>query len=141
MNHCCSNNNPSGQFPKKYRCPVNGREYTSVKLTTLILHIQEPWEANLIDQGYYFCDDPDCEVVYFGQDDSIIKKHQVRTTIWQKVTGQNSDVCYCFGATYTQASENRNILEFIQTQTKEGHCSCETRNPSGRCCLKDFPKQ
>lgn len=141
MTHCCSAGNSSEQHPKKFRCPVNGREYSSVKLNTLMLHIQKPWGAKLTDQGYYFCDDPNCDVVYFAQDGSVFNKQQVRTTIWQKVAEQDSDVCYCFGATHQQASENKDILEFIQAQTREGHCSCETRNPSGRCCLKDFPKQ
>jgi hypothetical protein len=28
----------------------------------------------------------------------------------------------------------------VMAQTKAGLCSCDTSNPSGRCCLKDFPK-
>ena len=28
----------------------------------------------------------------------------------------------------------------IVEQTKNARCSCETSNPSGRCCLKVFPK-
>jgi hypothetical protein len=25
-------------------------------------------------------------------------------------------------------------------QTRLHNCACDVRNPSGRCCLKDFPK-
>jgi len=30
------------------------------------------------------------------------------------------------------------IKAFVIQQTKEGLCACESRNPSGRCCLADF---
>jgi len=140
MNNCCTNNKPSEKYPKKYCCPVNGKEYSNVKLHTMMHHIQKPWDFQLIDQGYYFCDDPGCDVVYFGQDKSIFRRNQIRTKIWQKEAEQSSTVCHCFGANHKQASENKNVLQFIKEQTKEGSCSCETSNPSGRCCLKDFPK-
>lgn len=140
MNECCSGDHTFGQYPNKYRCPVNGKVYSQVKMNTLMQHIIKPWDMRLINQGYYFCEDPDCDVVYFGQNDLVISKYQVRTPIWQKESKQDSEVCYCFGATHKQAEENGNISKFIQEQTKNGLCSCETRNPSGRCCLKDFPK-
>ena len=140
MNECCTNDNPSGSQLKKYRCPVNGKFYPNVKMSTLMQHIINPWEANLIPQEYFFCDDPDCDVVYFGRNDVTINKNQIRTPIWQKESGRNSEVCYCFGATHEQVEENKDIIEFIIEKTKNGQCSCESRNPSGHCCLKNFSK-
>lgn len=141
MSECCSSEYMSGQHPKKHRCPVNGKTYSQVKINTLMQHIIKPWESHLPNQEYYFCDDPYCDVVYFGQNDIVINKDQVRTSIWQKESEYESEICYCFGATRKQADENKNIWAFILEQTKKGLCSCEERNPSGRCCLKDFPKQ
>ena len=123
MNKCCSSDKSSENHPKKYRCPVNGNEYPSVKLNTLMHHIKRPWEFNLVDQGYYFCDDPDCDVVYFGQDNSVFNRNQVRTIIWQKEPGQYHDVCYCFGASFKQTDENKNIRQFIREQTQKGYCT------------------
>ena len=35
---------------------------------------------------------------------------------------------------------NKEIKDFVIKSTKEKTCACTTRNPSGKCCLKDFPK-
>jgi len=32
------------------------------------------------------------------------------------------------------------IRDFVVAQTRLGLCACDTRNPSGRCCLIDFPR-
>jgi len=32
------------------------------------------------------------------------------------------------------------IKAFVVQQTKEKLCACESRNPSGRCCLADFKR-
>jgi hypothetical protein len=128
----------SDQAPARYRCPVNGVEYPRVKPKTLLHHIARPWERPLTEQGYYFCDDPDCDVVYFGQDNVVITRRDVRSRVWQKEKDETSDVCYCFGVSQRQAEENNAIRQFITEQTKQGNCACVTRNPSGRCCLKDF---
>lgn len=140
MSGCSPVEPGSNDAPARYRCPVNGREYSRVKTRTLLHHVMRPWEMNLSTQGYYFCEDPGCDVVYFGQDDSVININSVRTQVWQKAADSSSDVCYCFGVSHQQASENRKLIEFISAQTKQGNCACETRNPSGRCCLKDFSR-
>ena len=138
MNGCSTTREPSGQAPARYRCPVNGREYPRVKIKTLLHHVKHPWELELAAPAYYFCDDPDCDVVYFGQDDSVIEKVRVRTCVWQKEADPDANVCYCFGVSQKQSQSSEAIREFITQQTKQGNCACESRNPSGRCCLKDF---
>jgi hypothetical protein len=138
MRECSPGPDYSTEAPGRYRCPVNGREYPRVKTRTLLHHVKQPWELPLSAQGYYFCDDPDCDVVYFGQDDSVVNKEKVRTRVWQKAADPGSDVCYCFGVSREQAKKNKAITQFIAEQTKKGNCACTTRNPSGRCCLKDF---
>ena len=137
MTNCCSSSDKPQAHPKKYKCPVNGKSYNSVSSTTIIHHINEPWSWDNKQQGYYFCNDPDCEVVYFGEDDSIISKTSLRTEVGIKETNPNSLVCYCFGVSKAK-SVSQNIKEFVIKNTKEKTCACTTRNPSGRCCLKDF---
>ena len=135
-NHCSSSNkNPS--YPKRHNCPVNGTTYKSVSSTTILHHIKEPWNRHNNEQGYYFCDDPNCEVVYFGEDNTVINKSSLRTEVGIKETAKNSLVCYCFGVT-KEASALSGVKEFVIQNTKNKTCACETRNPSGRCCLKDF---
>lgn len=140
MSDCCSTSNATCNPPKKYRCPVNGKEYSGVSSTTILHHIKEPWNWNIKEQGYYFCDDPDCNVVYFAQDNSIIEQQALRTSVGIKQKSDAALVCYCFGVHVNEAKSDSNIKEFVTEKTKEHTCACEIRNPSGRCCLKDFPK-
>ena len=138
MTDCCESScNP----PRKYRCPVNGKEYGSVSTKTILHHLNEPWKRNLENKAYYFCSDSDCDVVYFGRDVSVISKNELRTKVGVKEITPGRTVCYCFGVSYSAATQNNTIVQFVKDKTKQALCSCETSNPSGRCCLKDFPKQ
>ena len=140
MSSCCSTEKRGNNSPRKQPCPVNQQNYISVELRTVLHHIKNSWSANLKEQGYYFCDDKDCDVVYFGEDNSIIKKYELRTRISSKENNDDALVCYCFGVSQKETMKNPAIKDFVIQQTKIGNCSCETSNPSGRCCLKDFPK-
>ena len=70
-----------------------------------------------------------------------IKAH-LNSELRSAIKEYNEDrlICYCYGVTMKQASTNSNIKPFVIQETKEDSCACETRNPSGRCCLKNFPK-
>jgi hypothetical protein len=111
-----------------------------VKARTILHHLKSPWTQALGDQKYYFCESAGCEAVYFGEDDSIIGISETRGEIGQKRTDPNRLLCYCFGVTQGDAEADPAAREFVVQQTKEGACACDSRNPSGRCCLKDFPK-
>lgn len=84
MTNCCSESRNPVSFPKKNKCPGCGKQYRGVTEKTILYHIKAPWNWHNKTQGYYFCETPECEVVYFGQDDSIIKKSELRTTVWSK---------------------------------------------------------
>ena len=145
MNDCCNMKEIAGEGThdsrtEKHACPVNGKRYASVHRKTLLHHILHPWEYTIVEQEYYFCTDPDCDVVYYGEDDSVIRSDELRMTIWQKSKDKRDAICYCFGVTKALAMLDKNIKNFVTQQTKDSLCSCETSNPSGRCCLKDFPR-
>jgi len=140
MSDCCSSSCSSTSRPKRHQCPANGKTYSAVSFSTILHHISEPWNWEQKDQAYYFCSDPECEVVYFGEDNSIIEKPALRTTVGIKENSMDSLVCYCFGVTYAEAATRPEVREFVLDKTKDKSCACEIRNPSGRCCLKDFPK-
>lgn len=141
MTECCTNETENSRPPKRHRCPVNGKEYSSVGRKTILHHLLEPWKKSLRDQSYYFCTDSDCEVVYFSQDNSVIPKTELRTSVGVKETNPERTVCYCFGVSYSTARTDRSVQEFVKEKTQQSLCSCETSNPSGRCCLGSFPKQ
>jgi len=39
-----------------------------------------------------------------------------------------------------EAATQPDAKSFVIEKTKGHFCECEARNPSGKCCLKDFPK-
>jgi hypothetical protein len=135
MADCCA----VSDHPNKRRCPVHGGECAEVQVNTISHHIREAWCWESKDQRYYFCDDPACEVVYFGADNSVILKTQLRTTVGAKESMPDALLCYCYGVTRAVARSEPRAREFVVAQTRRGLCSCEISNPSGRCCLKDFP--
>ena len=140
MSDCCPANKESEQHPKKHVCPKNGNQYLEVPFGTVLHHVNKPWELALKEQACCFCDDPHCDVVYFGIDGSTITKDQLRTKVGIKETDADALICYCFGVSKTEAQTNTKAKKFVVEQTKDSLCSCRTYNPSGRCCLKDFPK-
>jgi len=64
----------------------------------------------------------------------------MRTPVGVKEASADTLLCYCFGVSKQDFQTDPATREFVVAQTKAGLCSCDTRNPSGRCCLKDFPK-
>ncbi|MDH5601445.1 MAG: hypothetical protein OEY78_09105 [Gammaproteobacteria bacterium] len=135
MSQCCSQNRPA----RKLECPINKHEYVQVAVKTLLHHLKEPWNYSLKDHGYYFCNATDCDVAYFSADGLIINKSELRTPLAAKEECEERMICYCFGISLADAKANPAIKNFVIQQTKLGNCACETSNPSGRCCLKDFP--
>lgn len=140
MGNCCATSDFKTTHPKKHRCPANGVEYSEVSARTISHHIKSSWTWDNKDQRYFFCNDPNCDVVYFGEDDSVILKSHLRTKVGLKEAGKDALLCYCFGVTIADVMNNPSIKDFVAAETRLGLCSCETSNPSGRCCLKDFPR-
>lgn len=140
MAACCSTTENKPANPKKRCCPENGISGTEVSAKTISHHIKEAWAWKNEGVRYFFCADPDCEVVYFGDDNSTITKSQLRTQVGIKEASDDTPACYCFGISKADAKNDPSIREYVMSQTKHAQCSCEVSNPSGRCCLKDFPR-
>lgn len=89
---------------------------------------------------YFFCGEQACDVVYFGEDGSIFVKSDIRTAVGAKDASDEALLCYCFGVIRADARKDDKARAYVLAQTKQQRCACETANPSGRCCLKDFPR-
>ena len=127
-------------------CPHNGLSYSAVSIETVRHHLKKPLADTLTGQHYFFCDSPDCDVVYFGDDDSVLLNTDMQTPVGQKHRAADNILCYCYGISYGQVhreiSEHgkSSSREFVTEKTKSGTCQCRMLNPSGKCCLKDFPE-
>lgn len=139
MSDCCSSSCKAVP-PRKHKCPANGIEYAEVTTKTILHHLRHPWKWKEKSQRYFFCEAADCAVVYFGEDGSTIAKAEVRGIIGSKEAAADAPLCYCFGISKQDAAAAPSLREFVMEKTWLGLCSCETSNPSGRCCLKDFPR-
>jgi len=139
MPNCCGKTENIQGTPQKNICPSNGKEGFLVPYPTVLHHLKQPWDTEFQDQPWYFCDDPACDIAYFGKDNTLIAKSKLRTEIGIKMQGDNGLLCYCYGVTKKDAL-NPASKNFVVSQTKDKNCACDTKNPSGRCCLKYFPK-
>lgn len=122
MSSCCSLSGCENTHPKKHRCPANGKEYSEVSARTIAHHIQQAWSWQPASKRYYFCDDPACDVVYFGDNDSTILKSQLRTRVSVKELSNDTLLCYCFGVTKNDFLANPTTKDFVIAQTKAGLC-------------------
>lgn len=144
MNDCCQPNSTdcsSGHesSPRTAPCPLDHAVCHQVDYKTVLQHIKSPWLHDMTDQAYYFCSEPDCDAVYFDQKGQVFVTEQLRTPVWQKTNNPDDPVCYCFGVSLKQAANEPALRQFVIEKTRSGLCDCSSRNPSGRCCLKDFP--
>jgi len=136
MTCCCKVTTPKNT---RRKCPECGQACMPVSMHTLLHQVQFPKNLNIPEGEYGYCPDSDCSMGYFSVS-HIIQKKEMRVSN----QGQEALVCYCFDvpkSTYQAAIESgtaKSIKDFVVPQTKSGVCACDSRNPSGRCCLADF---
>lgn len=140
MSDCCISSHESKSKTQKRECPACHQVALNVTKRTILQHIKKVWCYEFSDNQYFFCRTEDCDVVYFSEKDETINKAGIRTLIGIKEQDDNALICYCFGVNKAVASTDKRAKDFVVEQAKESTCTCETNNPSGRCCLKDFPK-
>ena len=139
MSDCCSSD-LGIQNRQQAICPVNGRSYKSVEFRTLLHQLKKPWKKEL--KGlYYYCSDPDCDVVYFNQAGQTFNREDLRDNQNVPALEKSPFVCYCFDVSEDdiRSVESRALIKtYIIEQTAKNLCACSIRNPSGHCCLKDL---
>ncbi len=138
---CCST---SHSPPDTRCCPVSELRSQPVEWSTVAALAAECVPPR---QYFWLCEDSDCDVVYFGEDGTLLGTDDVRVIPGFKGNPSRSDlVCYCF--LYSRqdledelkASGDTTIFERISAEVKAGNCACEVRNPTGKCCLGDVRK-
>lgn len=106
-------------------------------------HLLKPEQrAELRDTAYYFCQTPECDIVYFSDEPlHYFDKDDVAVRVGVKEKEDPIPVCYCFNFTERDIIEDverygeGRIFKEITANVKAGVCACEVKNPSGRCCL------
>jgi len=121
----------------KASCPECGVSCLSVGIQTIKHHIKVPWLWDDSSGDYYFCTSQGCETVYFSSNGLNLFQKDLRLLVGVKLKAEDALICYCFDVSRADAA-NPAIKSFVSNQTKAKQCACVVRNPSGRCCLKDF---
>lgn len=156
MSNCCSSESTtekdtgdsccSTPAPRKANCPGCQHESQPVEHLTLMHQLKAPLNQQLTEGTFYFCDDNSCDVVYFNSDDMSYRLTDLRQEVGQKSSASDRMLCYCFDIRSDRVTSeiaqhgHSPSKEFVVKMTKNKQCACDIRNPSGRCCLKDFPK-
>ena len=139
MSYC---NPDSSAHVAQEPCPKCDTSCKNVVIRTLYHQVRFPENQDIAPESYYYCPHKNCSVGYFTLTGLIIPKQHLRTV----ADIEYNKLCYCFDidvAQYMSALEDKSaeaIKSFVIQLTKSGDCGCETRNPSGRCCLADFKK-
>ncbi len=144
---CCSDTNCTPTSGKSYVCSDCHEQAKKVEVTTIRLHLKKPWATKLEEENYYFCKTESCPTVYFSDTGDVFTQKDLRLTIGVKDTTPNRQICYCYNVTLQdlleedESGKTGEIKQYVASQSKAGTCACEVNNPSGRCCLVDFPKR
>ena len=121
-------------------CDTRGIKVKSITINSIL----REEKLNLVenDDNFYFCKNPDCEIVYFNNKKNLyFNKKDVKVRVGLKEKNPPIPVCYCFNITKEQIiSEltekgNSKSIQYVKNMIKMGKCSCEVKNPTGRCCL------
>lgn len=147
MSDCCSVNAKDGTAPGVMACPVNGarsKQVDALTVKTLVRHLR----LGMPDTQYYFCDSPDCELVYFPLDSQApsFRRGDLIVRVGAKEIEDPLPICYCFGFTRQdiwdeiRSTEKSTVAKRIAAEVEAGRCACEVKNPSGKCCLGDVTR-
>ena len=75
-------------------CPACKREGLEVEKITVANHAMEStWPLG--DDKYSFCENPDCEVIYYSMTGRLLKKTDVKTRVTFKEKHSPKPLCYC----------------------------------------------
>jgi hypothetical protein len=128
---------------KSPRCPVTGKPGKRVALVTVKSLARAEHGAALEERDWFFCDHPECSVVYFTRSGRTLGKEALKVRVGLKEKEAPRSVCYCFGHSVESIREEiertgrSTVAASIREKVEAGACSCEVLNPSGTCCLGD----
>lgn len=127
-------------------CPVAGKPGRRVTDVTLRSLVRNERRSEIERGEWFYCDLPDCDVVYFAADGRTLHKDAIKVRVGAKEKSPPRTVCYCFGHTVESIHDEiertgqSTVAASITAKVKAGECRCERLNPKGSCCLGDVSK-
>jgi len=127
-------------------CPGTKTPGKKVKTVTVESLAREDVPPLGEGREWMFCDERDCDVVYFASDGPTLRKSDISVRVGAKESEPPHAVCYCFGHTEESIRDEllrcgtTSVVESVTAKVRAGECSCETKNPKGSCCIGDLKK-
>ena len=128
-------------------CTNCGGQSRPVSRKTVLLMLKPELLEQAMTGTYGFCSARNCPIVYSeDQGSHRFTIDDLRMRVGLKVKEDPIPLCYCFGFDESHIRDeisrtgNTNIPERISALIRQGLCACETRNPSGVCCLGEVNK-
>ncbi len=135
---CCDTPAGDARLP----CPACGQSGRKVGPETVAALVR-PEHRDRVQAAatWHFCATPGCPVAWYGPGGARVEAEEARIRIAGKPPGPPTPLCYCFGhseeeiAAEVARTGTSTVPVTITAKVQAGECSCETSNPSGRCCL------
>lgn len=114
------------------KCPLCKQKGQKVNSETMLHHVKDI--SKISDSSYFYCSTSSCDIVYFN-DGEIFNTSMLNKEVGLKdSSSQQALVCYCYN--YSKSSLDTNGLsEKIQIRMDNYGSRCDSRHPSGDCCL------
>lgn len=142
---CCCDVSTNGGSSICRECSKEGKPVAEITLKSLVKKPRLESIKGL--DGFYFCETPSCEVIYFNNEQDIyLHKQDVKVRVGLKEVESPISVCYCFGWTREKILDQikqrgfSTAIKEISDKIKAGGCACDVNNPSGRCCLGEVSR-
>lgn len=130
-------------FHAEIICPLCKNKVDKVSPITVKSLVNEDFQRGLSSiDGFHFCKTPNCEVIYFKENE-LIRQENFKIEVGLKEWSKSNTICYCFDWTKDKIKEEikelgkSNVVIDISSKMDEIGCSCDIKNPSGKCCLKE----
>ena len=142
MQDCCS----SSEKLSRPVCQKTGATCGKpVGRETVEALIKPEHKNSLPPTQYYFCDSPECDIVYVSESgNEFITKDQLSVRVGIKEKDDPIPLCYCFDFDRKEIWDDirrtgkTDIPKLITRRVKAGECRCQVTNPRGSCCLGDI---
>lgn len=124
-------------------CPTAKTPGGRVPALTVRSLVREDRIQDVEGRDWFFCEAPECDVVYFVADGTTLDRSDVDVRVGIKEEDPPHTVCYCFGHTVESIQDEirrtgrSTAFDSITEKVRAGECSCEVLNPKGTCCLGD----
>ena len=121
----------------KLKCPLCKQKGKKITTDAMLHHVKDI--SKISDLGYFYCETSSCDVVYYNDKETFITSMLNKEIGFKEHASQQALICYCYN--YPKLSlDTVGLVDKIQIRINSYGNRCDTRHPSGQCCLPQIKK-